>query len=183
MIKRRGFVAGMIPTAAFLGTPSDQLMAQVEAQENPDHPYQTFSNSEADTLSAWCEVLVTGAAKAGVARFVDQNISGSFGDSMVLLRYLSDAKMSGFYQNGIAGIEQESKHIFAKGFTKLKDAQRQEIVEAAVQSKMQVWSAPNPNFFYFITRSDAVDVTYGTQAGFEQLGIPYLAHIEPPKPW
>ena len=32
-------------------------------------------------------------------------------------------------------------------------------------------------------RSDAVDVVYGTEGGFEELGIPYLAHIRPPADW
>jgi hypothetical protein len=36
---------------------------------------------------------------------------------------------------------------------------------------------------YFVARSDAVDVVYGTQAGFEKLGIPYMAHILPDKDW
>ena len=32
-------------------------------------------------------------------------------------------------------------------------------------------------------RPDAIDVVYGTKAGFEQLGVPYMAHIEPPSRW
>ena len=36
---------------------------------------------------------------------------------------------------------------------------------------------------YFVLRNDAVDVFYGTQDGFEALGIPYMAHIEPPSRW
>jgi hypothetical protein len=32
-------------------------------------------------------------------------------------------------------------------------------------------------------RSDAVDVVYGTPAGFEALGVPYMEHIMPPRRW
>jgi len=34
-----------------------------------------------------------------------------------------------------------------------------------------------------VVRNDAVDVVYGTQSGFEQLGVPYMAHIAPPSRW
>ena len=42
--------------------------------------------------------------------------------------------------------------------------------------------APDP-FFAFVVRADAVDVTYGTMDGFRDLGVPYMAHIEPPSRW
>ena len=58
-----------------------------------------------------------------------------------------------------------------------------QIVEAAAQSKTQAWSTPNPFLFYLASRSDAVDVVYGTEQGFESLGYPYQAHISPTKPW
>lgn len=183
MIKRRNFVAGTIPTIALFGLSPAEAGAQAGAQPKELDTFLTFSGAEANTFSAWCEVLVTGAAEAGVARFVDQNISGPFEASMLLLRYLSSKQMSEFYRGGIAGIEHESEHRFSTGFTLLDQSQRREVVEAAVQAKMQAWTTPNPNFFYFISRSDAVDVVYGTQAGFERLDIPYLAHIEPQKPW
>jgi hypothetical protein len=32
-------------------------------------------------------------------------------------------------------------------------------------------------------RADALDVVYGTPEGFDALGIPYMAHIKPEKPW
>lgn len=89
MIKRRGFIAGMIPTATLFGASAGEAIAQTATQMNQQNTYLTLSDAEADTFSAWCEVLVTGAAQAGVARFVDQNVSGSFEASMLLLRYLS----------------------------------------------------------------------------------------------
>ena len=36
---------------------------------------------------------------------------------------------------------------------------------------------------YFVLRSDAVDVVYGTMEGYERLGVPYLPHIAPDKRW
>ena len=45
------------------------------------------------------------------------------------------------------------------------------------------WSGPPSALFYFVIRSDAIDVVYGTQAGFQRLNVPYMAHIVPPSPW
>ena len=49
--------------------------------------------------------------------------------------------------------------------------------------EIEGWEGPPAGFFYFVLRSDAVDVVYGTKTGFEVLGVPYMAHIEPTSDW
>src|SRR3989475_7787670 len=49
--------------------------------------------------------------------------------------------------------------------------------------KLDGWQGPPGPFIYFVTRSDAVDVVYGTVEGYESLGIPYMPHIAPEKRW
>jgi hypothetical protein len=49
--------------------------------------------------------------------------------------------------------------------------------------KPTTWAAAPAPFFYFVLRADAVDIAYGTRAGFERLGVPYMAHIEPAGDW
>ena len=44
-------------------------------------------------------------------------------------------------------------------------------------------SGPPASYVMFLLRADALDVVYGTQAGFAQLGIPYSAHILPEANW
>ncbi|MCL6284951.1 gluconate 2-dehydrogenase subunit 3 family protein [Ruegeria sp. 2012CJ41-6] len=178
-MRRRRFIANILRTAALLGTVPRVVLGQSQEGDRP----MSLTDPEAETLSKWCDLLAPGAARAGVARYVDQNISGRFGESMLLLRYLDSGAMLPFYRGGIAGIEQESQHRFAMGFARLDPQQSGEIVAAAARSKTEAWTTPDPNFFYFISRSDAVDMVYGTEAGFAQLDIPYLAHIDPPKPW
>jgi hypothetical protein len=36
---------------------------------------------------------------------------------------------------------------------------------------------------YFLLRTDAVDVVYGTMEGYAQLGVPYMPHIAPARSW
>ncbi|WP_170415641.1 gluconate 2-dehydrogenase subunit 3 family protein [Ruegeria atlantica] len=182
-MSRRRFVTRMIRasiwTSIFVRILSRNAQAKIVEQTS----YKQFTHGEADALAAWCDVIVSGARNAGVAKFVDQNLSGDQASSLLLLRYLNANDMVGFYRKGIIGIDAESHHRFGASFLQLKKSQQNEMIAAAVASKMQVWRDPDPNFFYFISRSDAVDVVYGTEAGFADLGIPYLAHILPPKPW
>ncbi|NVO58622.1 gluconate 2-dehydrogenase subunit 3 family protein [Rhodobacteraceae bacterium B1Z28] len=183
MMGRRRFFTGIIPTTVWTSIAIRSLSCNAEAKTVEQTSFLILSTTEAETLSAWCNVIVTGAGNAGVAQFVDQSLSRAQLASLLLLRYLDASDMTGFYRNGIAGIEKESAHRFAQPFVQLTKSQQTEMIADAVASKMQVWSDPDPNFFYFISRSDAVDVVYGTEAGFVDLGIPYLAHITPPQPW
>ncbi|MBO9433727.1 gluconate 2-dehydrogenase subunit 3 family protein [Ruegeria sp. R13_0] len=183
MIGRRHFLTRVIPTTFWTSFIMRSLSRNAEAKTVENESYKTLTTTEAETLGAWCAIIVSGAGQAGVARFVDENLAGDQAASLLLLRYLDASDMAGFYRNGISGIEKECQHRFGLSFARANADQRLELVEAAIASKMQVWTNPNPNFFYFISRSDAVDVVYGTQAGFADLNIPYLAHIPPPRPW
>ena len=182
-MKRRRFVTRMIPTTLWAGAVLHRPSFSGEATNIEQANYQYLKISEAETLAAWCKTIVSGADVAGVARFVDQNLAGHQAESLLLLRYLDASDMAGFYRKGIAGIDAESHHRFDLPFVKLSLDQQKDMIAAGVASEMEIWTDPDPNFFYFISRSDAVDVVYGTKAGFAEIGIPYLAHIPPPQPW
>ena len=51
------------------------------------------------------------------------------------------------------------------------------------QNKIGGWQGPQGSLVYFVLRSDAVDVVYGTMEGYAQLGVPYQPHIAPEKRW
>ena len=44
------------------------------------------------------------------------------------------------------------------------------------QNKIEGWQGPAGGFVYFVLRSDAVDVVYGTMEGYESLGVPFMPH-------
>jgi len=56
-------------------------------------------------------------------------------------------------------------------------------VATVAQGSPKAWIGPPAALFYFVLRNDALDVVYGTEAGFAKLGIPYMAHIAPPTRW
>ena len=58
-----------------------------------------------------------------------------------------------------------------------------EVLSAMWSDVQENWEGPPASYMLFVLRADALDVTYGTPEGFEALGIPYMAHIMPEKPW
>lgn len=182
-IGRRQFVSGAIGSAVVAGTIGHRSMSRAATQGSTPVPFQVFSDAQAETYSAWCDLLAIGAAKAGVAHYADQYIAGPYAKSLLLLRFFENPNLADFYLAGIAAIDAESQARFERPFVGLDKEARSTIVDAAAQSKTKAWTKPDPFFFYLVSRSDAVDVVYGTQTGFQDLGIAYLAHIEPDRPW
>ena len=65
----------------------------------------------------------------------------------------------------------------------LDDAQSSALLAEIAGDKAPGWEGPPASFAFFVLRSDACDVVYGTEAGFASLGIPYMAHIAPAQAW
>ena len=182
-VGRRQFISGAIGVAAVAGSLGGSSATFGSVGEKTPLSYRTFSATQAETYATWCDLLANGAAQAGVARFVDKYISESYSECLLLLRFFKDSSLGDFYLAGIGGIDRESNARFRKPFVSLGRDEQLTIIEAAKQRKTQAWTEPDPNFFYFISRSDAVDVVYGTELGFRDLDFPYLAHIAPAPAW
>ena len=120
---------------------------------------------------------------ARVASFVDKYLAEPYEESLLFLRLLQSPPFVDFYRNGIAGIDRESQFRYARSFLRISSDERAAVVEAAATSSTEAWTDPDPFFFYLVSRSDAVDVVYGTAEGFRKLGVPYLPHIRPSPPW
>lgn len=145
---------------------------------------KTFSNVEAATLEALGETLLPGAAEAGIAHFVDHHLSVPAGESMLLVRYLEVPEpYAEFYRGGLAALERVSGTRHDRGFAALDPQQSAALIGALLGGQVEGWKGPPAMPFYLAVRSDAVDVVYGTVRGFERLGVPYMPHIEPERPW
>ena len=177
-IKRRSFLQTAVGAVAAYITPIT-IGAEVDSTQR----YSSLMPAQARTYTAWCELLVKGSAAAGVAKFTDKQLNVPYDHCLLMARFLENPPLTEFYHAGIAGIDQESRARFKRNFIALDLAEQTSIVDAAGQSKTRAWTQPTPSLFYLVSRSDAIDVVYGTEQGFEHLRIPYLAHIAPDKPW
>ena len=145
---------------------------------------KVLTAEERAALDALAETLRPGARDAGLAHYVDQQLSADPGECLLLARALGVMPpYSDFYRAGLAGLDQSSRKAHGVKFAELAADKRAEFVEQVRQKIPEGWSGPPSPFFYFVTRGDCVDVYYGTVEGFERLGIPYMPHIVPIRKW
>jgi hypothetical protein len=146
--------------------------------------FRTLRTEEAETLEALGEILLPSARDSGIAHFVDQQVSGAPVDCLLMAR-IANVKppFINFYRASLAAIDGASLAAHQRQFAQLTATEQHAFVDRMRQNKLDGWKGPAQPFVYFITRQDAVDVVYGTVDGFKQLGIPYMAHIQPAARW
>jgi hypothetical protein len=178
----RGAVGGAcLLTFTLAGCETKLTPAQARAVKVPLH---TLDAADAATLDALGETLLPGSAAAGLTQYIDHQLSGNAADSMLMIKYLGvAAPFTDFYRAGLRAADTTAESMHGKTFAELNAEQATGLVKQMSAGHLEGWSGPPAGLFYFVLRSDAVDVTYGTPAGFERLGVPYMAHIEPPGRW
>lgn len=158
-------------------------LSPAEARER-GAAFKTLTAGEVRTLEAFGEVLLPGARVEGIAHFVDHHISNDPADSLLMLRYMDvPPPYAPFYQAGLAALDVYCRRAHGKLFAELDAGQAGEVVKAISAAPPAGWQGPPSPLFYFVVRSDAVDVVYGTEKGFERLGIPYMPHLLPDTKW
>jgi hypothetical protein len=131
------------------------------------------------------ETIVPGASKLGIVHFLDAQLSAPAAESLLMFKYLGvAAPHNGFYTSSLDSAARAAQALLHKPVNQLSADELEQLVDAIAADKVSQWQAPPPaSFFYFVLRSDAVDVVYGTLGGFEGLDIPYMLHIQPPTNW
>jgi gluconate 2-dehydrogenase subunit 3-like protein len=157
-------------------TPEDARQQQI--------PFHVLQPDEVRSLDAFGEVLLPGSAEAGLAHFIDHQLNTAPPEQLLMIKYLGvSAPFAGFYSGGLAALDATASALHGLPFAALDDEQQTRLVARISGTNPDGWSGPPAPFFYFVIRNDAIDVMYGTQSGVESLGIPYMAHIEPPSRW
>ena len=183
-LQRRVFLkgAGMGLFAFTLGG-VEILMSPGEARAR-GVPFRTLKAEEAETLEALGETLLPGAREAGVAHFIDQQVSVTPGEALLEARIVNvKPPYINFYRAAISGIDRAATARSGKRFAALGATEQHDFIDALRQNKIDGWQGPPAGLVYFVLRSDAVDVVYGTMEGYESLGVPYMPHIAPEKRW
>jgi hypothetical protein len=182
-MERRVFLKGAgMGMLAFTVGGADVLMTPEQARAQ-GVPFRLLKAHEAETIEALGETLVPGAQRAGVAHFIDQQVSVSPGEALLEARQLNvKPPFVNFYRAAIGAVDRAAE---ARGrrFAALSTTEQRDFVDAMRQNKIDGWQGPAGSFVYLILRSDAVDVVYGTMEGYESLGVPYMPHIAPEKRW
>ncbi len=174
LLKMGGGLSGLA-AAAVLGF--DPARARAEGA-----PLAVLSAEQGAALDALGETLLPGAAAAGIAHYVDHQLGA--GVPLLMLPYLDFPQPpAAFYGEGLDALDALARAQHGAPFAALEPAVQSDLVVAVITDKAPDWSGPPGGLFYFVVRNDAVDVVYGTEKGFEALGVPYMAHIEPATDW
>ena len=180
---RREFFVGSACLLTFTLGGCEKKMTPAHARAS-GVPFRTLDAGAVAVLDALGEILLPGSSAAGLSHYIDHQLSGDAADSMLMIKYLGvAAPFAEFYTGGLHAADALARAVHGKAFSELSQVQAGALVTKMSGGQVEGWQEPPPGLFYFALRSDAVDVVYGTKAGFEQLGVPYMAHIEPPSRW
>ena len=183
-IKRRDFIRGTTLGALAFTVGGAKILLTAREARAQGVPFRLLKANEAEALEALGETLVPGARAAGISHFVDQQLSVPPEEALLEARILNvKPPYANFYRAAISAIDRASQARSGLLFARLNTLEQREFVDLMRQGKLDGWQGPPGPFIYFVTRSDAVDVVYGTVEGYESLGIPYMAHIAPEKRW
>ena len=183
-IERRVFLKGAsMGLLSFTVGGADILITAGQARARAV-PFRLLNGEEAETIEALGEALVPGAREAGVAHFIDQQVSVPPGEALLEARIVNiKPPFINFYRAAIGGVEKASTARSGKRFAALSASGQHDFIDQLRQNKIDGWQGPPAAQVYFVLRSDAVDVVYGTMEGYQSLGVPYLPHIAPDKRW
>jgi Gluconate 2-dehydrogenase subunit 3 len=184
---RRDFLTHASVGAAFLLTFTidgcERKLTPAQARE-AEVPLRTLDAMAARTLESLGEILLPGSARAGLAHYLDHQLSGDPANSLLMLKYLRvNPPFKDFYLPGLAAARDASLRKFGKPPEDLAAEQGGALLTQMSAGQIESWQGPPAALFYFVLRNDAVDVMYGTPSGFETLGVPYMPHIMPPAGW
>lgn len=181
---RRGFVKGAtVGALAFVVGGVEVIMTAHEAKARLV-PFRLLDAHQAETLEALGETLVPRAREAGVAHFIDQQLSVPPGESLLQARILNfRPPFADFYRAAIVATDAGSNKMHGRDFARLTAAEQRGFVDLMRQNKVEGWTGRPAGLVFAVVRADAVDVVYGTMDGYEALGIPYMPHIPPEKRW
>jgi hypothetical protein len=183
-IERRAFVKGATLGALAFTVSGSTVMLTARQARAVNVPFRMLKENEAETIESMGETLVPGARSAGIAHFIDQQISVPPEQALLQARILNvKPPFANFYRAAVRAIDGSSAKTFGRKFAMLSPSDKRDFVNLMRQNKADGWQGPAGPFVYGVLRSDAVDVVYSTMEGYEALGVPYMAHIAPERRW
>jgi hypothetical protein len=183
-IERRAFMKGAaLGALAFTVGGAEVLLTPGEARAQ-GVPFRLLKAHEAETIEALGETLVPGARAAGIAHFVDHQISVPPEEALLQARIMNvRPPFATLYRGAVGAVDRASQAMHGRRFVQLATVEQRDFVNLMRQNKIEGWQGRPAGSVYAVLRSDAVDVVYGTMEGYAALGIPYQALIAPEKRW
>src|SRR5499427_1879182 len=136
-IQRRDFVRGVGIGALAFTVGGAQVMMTPRQAHAVNVPYRLLNANESETLAAMGETLVPGARAAGIAHFVDQQLSVPPGEALLEARIVNvKPPFINFYRAAIGGIDKASASRSGKRFVALPASEQHDFIDQLRQNKI-----------------------------------------------
>ena len=142
-MERRVFLKGAsMGLLSFTVGGADILITAGEARARAV-PFRLLNSDEAETIEALGEALVPGAREAGVAHFIDQQVSVPPGEALLEARIVNiKPPFINFYRAAIGGVEKASTARSGKRFASLSASEQHDFIDQLRQNKLEGWQGP-----------------------------------------
>jgi hypothetical protein len=178
-LSRRGMIGGTAGLVLALvdGAP---LWLSPAAAVAAGAGFRILTPGEAAWVAALGEAIAPPTRAGGLAHYLDHHLAEPAERSLLAVRYLDVAPpYLDFYRPALTALAGR----YGATPPATDDPRWTGILGDLGTGDLPGWQGPPPPFFLFAFRLDAIDIAYGTRAGFERLGVEYLAHIEPESDW
>ena len=183
-IERRAFMKGAGSGVLAFTVGGVEVLLTPGAARTQGVPFRLLNANEGETIEALGETLVPGARKAGIAHFVDHQISMPADEALLQARILNvRPPLCEFLSRGASARSTAAARRSPAG--NLRRCRRPiSAISSTICARTRSKAGRTERIVCLhLLRSDAVDVVYGTMEGYAGLGIPYHAHIAPTKRW
>src|SRR3954471_20488724 len=131
MVGRRDFIRGAALGALAFTVGGAQVLLTPRQARAQGVPFRLLKADEAETLEALGETLVPGARAAGVAHFIDQQVSVPPEESLLQARILNvKPPYVNFYRAALAAIDRATLARDGPRFAALRAPEQREFVDA-----------------------------------------------------
>ena len=149
-LTRRKFIQQSGLTLAFSVAGVEMLLTPAQAYAKAV-PFKVLSAEEVSILEAVAEILLPDAAEAGVAHFVDQQLSIDPNDSLLILKYFDfPPPYADFYHGALQGLDQLSRSLFGARVNELDQEQGVKLIESIRDNRAENWTGARQRH-WFIT--------------------------------
>src|SRR5579871_7025722 len=119
-IGRRGFVKGATLGALAFSVGGVEILMTPSQARARNVPFRLLDAHQGETLEALGETLVPQARQAGIAHFIDQQISVPPQESLLQARIFNvRPPFADFYRSTIVSVDEASREMFGKEFALL----------------------------------------------------------------
>src|SRR5260370_38516622 len=128
-IERRAFMKGAGLGALAFTVGGAEVLLTPSAARAQGVPFRLLNANEGETIEALGETLVLGARQAGIAHFIDHQISVPAEEALLQARIFNvRPPFANFYRAAIGAVDRGAEKVFNRKFAQLTAAEQYDFV-------------------------------------------------------